>query len=295
MEDIDMNIRELQYFAALAKLKHFGKAADFCHVSQPTLSMQLKKLEQELGVELFERNNKSVTLTAAGATLAENAQTILQNIAQMRESANSLSDPLAGEIKIGIIPTLGPYLLPLCLQKINKHLPKLKTIIIESKTEDLLQSLDNHKIDAAILALPINNENYSLHKLFKEEFLFACSKQHHLAKRSQIKIDMINPDELLLLEEGHCLRGQALELCKLSSQQFSATSLETLKQLTAANLGVTILPQLACKTNNKNLVIKKISASKPHRQIAIIWRKTSARNAALTAIKSVISDVLNKK
>ena len=286
-----MNLKEIQYFVTLAEQQHFGKAAALCFVSQPTLSMQIQKLEHELGVKLFERSNKSVNITAAGKELVTQAKSILNGAAQMREQAKTLSDPLAGEIKIGIIPTLGPYLLPLCLQKINKQLPKLKTIIIEDKTDNLLKALDNHEIDAAILALPVNSDNYAVHKLFKEEFLFACSKQNPLADKKSIKIDMINPAELLLLAEGHCLRGQALELCKLSGGQFSATSLETLKELSAANLGVTILPRLACKNLNKNLVIKKISANKPHRQVAIIWRKTSSRTAALSKISEIVAEI----
>jgi LysR family transcriptional regulator, hydrogen peroxide-inducible genes activator len=286
-----MNLKEIQYFVTLAEQQHFGKAAELCFVSQPTLSMQIQKLERELGVKLFERSNKSVNITAAGKDLVTQAKSILNGVAQMREQAKTLSDPLAGEIKIGIIPTLGPYLLPLCLRKLNKQLPKLKTIIIEDKTDNLLKALDNHAIDAAILALPINSANYVVQKLFKEEFLFACSKQNPLADKKSIKIDMINPDELLLLAEGHCLRGQALELCKLSGGQFSATSLETLKELSAANLGVTILPRLACKNLNKNLVIKKISANKPHRQVAIIWRKTSSRTAALNKISEIVAEI----
>lgn len=292
-----MNIRDLQYLVALADHRHFGKAAHACFVSQPALSMQIKKLEKYLGVQLLERTNKSVMLTSPGFILAERARQILTQTNELREIAKSTHDPLSGEIKIGIIPTLAPYLLPHIFPKLSTEFPKLACYLVEEQTERLLEKLKQGKLDTAILALPIHETAFIASPLFEEEFLLALTPAHILAKRKVIKLNDLQDTPLLLLEEGHCLRDQALDICNAANAKefnnFRATSLETLRHMVATGIGVTLLPLLACKKND-GICYLPFSKPKPSRQIGMLWRATTAKTIALEEITTHIRKIMAK-
>lgn len=292
-----MNLQAIKYMAALAQYQHFGKAAQACFVSQPTLSMQIKKLEDELGVQLLERTNKSVMLTAIGATLCQHAETILQEISHMYDAAKVAKNPYGGEIKIGIIPTLAPYFLPLAVPKWQAAFPNLTYYLREEKTTQLLEKLSQGKLDAAILALPVNNGDFAMSSLGEEEFLLAVPTSHLLAKRKTIKEADLQQESLLLLEDGHCLREQALAICHTTKsveiRDFRATSLETLRHMVAAGVGITLMPKLAAR-NNDNVCYIRFSGKKPTRKLGFLWRKTTPKAALLRDIADHAKAVFGK-
>ncbi|MCD6046763.1 MAG: oxyR [Gammaproteobacteria bacterium] len=282
-----MNLRDLKYLVSLAELKHFGKAADACFISQPALSIQIKKLEKYLGVQLLERNNKSVLLTDIGQTIAEQAILVLQEADKIRELAKVAKDPFAGELKLGIIPTLSPYLLPHIMPKLSQSFPKLSFYLVEEQTQVLEEKLRQGKIDAAILATAMQETNISQHFLFEEKFLLAVPSAHPLAKQKKAKLENIQQTGLLLLEDGHCLRDQVLSFCQYSTdiekQNFRATSLETLRHMVIAGTGLTLMPELACYPHKKITYIP-LGAPQPSRQISLYWRTSSAKNILLQAL-----------
>jgi LysR family hydrogen peroxide-inducible transcriptional activator len=278
-----MNIRDLKYLVATVESEHFGQAAQACCVSQPTLSMQLKKLEDELGVQLFERTNKCVMTTPMGKILAEQAKIILGEINTLKQLATNSKDPLSGEFKLGIIPTMGPYLLPQLLSVIKKKLPKIDLIVFENKTDVLLTELRSGLLDGIILALPVDTNGLVSHDLFTENFLLALPKDHKLSKKSKVNLSDIEQEEVLLLEDGHCLREQVLETCNMISYKeksgFKATSLETLRHLVASGSGVTLLPEMAAQKTGANIILKSFSKPSPSRRVGMLWRQNSARAA----------------
>ena len=279
-----MNIRDLEYLVALSKLKHFGKAAEACFVSQPALSMQIKKLEESLGVQLLERSNKSVMLTDHGIIIAARAQQILHQIDEIKEIAKSAKDPFSGEIRIGIFPTLAPYLLPLIIPALSKAYPKLSFYLVEEQTSQLIEQLKKGKLHAAFLATPVIEKNFSHAVLFDEAFLLAVPINHHLAKLKTVSQKDLENENLLLLEQGHCMRDQALDLCHrmniTENQNFRATSLETLRQMVAAGVGITLIPKLACSPSDTIAYIP-FSSPKPIRTIGLFWRTTTSKQALL--------------
>lgn len=294
-----MNIRDLTYLVAVADFRHFGKAAEACFVSQPTLSTQLKKLEDELNVLIFERNNKQVMLTNAGKVLITQARTILREVDELKQLAKLSSDPMSGPFKIGIIPTLGPYLLPHIISPLKARFPKCEFFLVEAKTEDCLKELQEGKLDAAIMALPVAETHFHCQPLFKEDFLLAVPKAHRLSKKKSIKLSDLDDETILLLEEGHCLRDQALDICSNNNIHekvgFRATSLETLRHMVAVGSGITLLPQLAVTTNpenNKSLSITPFQSPTPKRELAMIWRKHTARKACSEAIADLIQQTI---
>src|SRR6185436_16694679 len=246
-----MNLRDLRYLVALADLRHFGRAAEACHVSQPTLSTQLKKLEDELGVQLIERAPRKVMLTPVGSDIVVRARRVLADIEQMRETARRTADPEAGSVRLGLFPTLAPYLLPHVVPRISARFPRLELLLVEEKTEALLGQLRDGRLDAAILALPLHEDWLQIEKLFEEPFLLAVPRGHALGKHANLKLAELSTQHLLLLEDGHCLRDQALAVCAMAGagekDGFRATSLETLRQMVAAGVGITLLPLLAVK------------------------------------------------
>lgn len=279
-----MTLRELEYLVALAKYRHFGRAAEACQVSQPTLSAQIKKLEDELGVALVERDSRGVLLTSYGHETATRAQKILLEIQQLKESVRQNLDPEAGTLRLGVFPTLGPYLLPHLVPPIRQHFPDLELLLIEEKSLGLQSRLRDGEIDAAFLALPVNDSQLRTEFLFEERFLLAVPTAHPLARRTSIDIGELVNHDLMLLEDGHCLRDQALEVCELAGanerSSFRATSLETLRQMVSADVGITLLPELA--TLNQSAPLSGVhmltfSDSEPSRRIAMCWRKSSAR------------------
>lgn len=286
-----MNLRDLQYLTAVADLRHFGQAAARCNISQPTLSMQLKKLEETLGVQLFERNNKQVMVTPIGEEIAQHARHILREAQEIKEIAKTAQDPLAGEFRLGAFPTLAPYFLPLAVPAIRKKLPKLKLLLLEEKTEALLERLKAGTLDAALLALPIEKDGLETTLLFNDQFLLAVPLNHPLAKRKTILQNDIAHERLLLLEDGHCLRSQALEFCHMAGaeeQEFRATSLETLRQMVAAGSGITLMPRMSMRKGD-GIVYIPFAGNAPSRSIGLVWRKTSPRKPCIEAIANGLS------
>lgn len=276
-----MNTRDLQYLVALSDHRHFGKAANACFVSQPALSMQIKKLEESLGVKLLERTNKSVLLTDIGYAIAERARIILQHVDELHQASKAAKDLYSGELKMGIIPTLAPYLLPLIMSHLASLFPKLSFYLIEEQTALLLEKLKLGKLDVAFFAYPMQTEkNFTTEFLFDEEFLLAVPQQHPLAKRKSIKQEDLQDKNLLLLEEGHCLREHALSVCQhvnaSETQNFRATSLETLRHMVAAGIGITLIPKLAQKPNDGICYIP-FTTPIPTRTIGLSWRTSSAK------------------
>ncbi|ASQ46731.1 LysR substrate-binding domain-containing protein [Legionella clemsonensis] len=292
-----MNLRDLQYFVVLAEVMHFGEAAKRCHISQPTLSMQIKKLEDELGILLFERNNKQVMLTEGGRTVLEWAQQILTKVSEMKEIARQASDPFAGELHLGVIPTLAPYLLPHVMPAIQSAFPKLRVWLIEEKTYRLVDKLANGQLGAALMAMPVSEE-FSSQILFEEPFYFASSNKVKERPKDEMQLgDLIN-QQLMLLEEGHCLREQAIAVCRLAKAEgradFTATSLETLRFMVEAGLGVTLLPALAVYDNKRGLQLTPFARPAPSRTIALYWRPGTAKIRCLKAIGEIISSKANE-
>jgi LysR family hydrogen peroxide-inducible transcriptional activator len=296
-----MNLRDLRYFVALAETRHFGKAAERSFVSQPTLSAQIKKLENYLGVQLIERQPRQVTLTETGLKILPLARSIIAESDEIVSIARNEHDPLSGKLKVALIPTLGPYLLPLVTRKLRKQLPRLKLMLYEHQTQPLLERLRGGEIDLGILALPVPLDGLEARKLFDEEFTLAVPSQHPLAKKAHVKLDDISGETLLLLEDGHCLRDQALDVCSRvdakESEDYRATSLETLRQMVAAGLGVTLLPKLATRGpfgSGHGLTVKPFARPVPSRTIGAVWRKSSSRVEAINAVCDVIAATIEE-
>jgi LysR family hydrogen peroxide-inducible transcriptional activator len=277
-----MNFRALQYFVKLAELKHFSKAAEACFVSQPTLSTQIRKLEEELGVSLVERAPRHIMLTPIGEDIAHRARHVLRDIEHIKTAARRSKNPATGTIKLGLFPTLAPYLLPHVIPVIRNKFPELKLQLAEEKTEDILKMLDQGRLDAGLLALPVDDPGLETKVLFEEPFVAAMPANHPLSDHKTICVKDLVGEELLLLEEGHCLRQQALAVCKLAGAHervdFHATSMETLRQMVATNAGVTLMPVLAVKPpipKTDNIAFRPFSSPAPSRTIVLVWRSSS--------------------
>jgi LysR family hydrogen peroxide-inducible transcriptional activator len=291
----ELKLKDLRYLVALADTKHFGRAAERSFVSQPTLSAQLKKLEEYLGVQLIERAPKRVQLTPAGEEIVGRARRILDASEEIVELAKGHRDPLAGRLKLALLPTIGPYLLPQVAPRLRKSLPRLELMLYEYQTGPMLEKLHSGEIDVGILALPVPMDGLESRELYREPFTVALPAGHKLAQRNTIRIGDLSHETLLLLEDGHCLRDQALEVCAVASmhekQDFRATSLETLRQMVAAGVGVTLLPELAARGaygNARGVAIRPFAKPVPTRTIGAIWRKTSARRAVILELAQVI-------
>jgi LysR family hydrogen peroxide-inducible transcriptional activator len=292
-----MNLRDLKYLIAIAQHRHFGKAAKECYVSQPTLSTQIKKLEDELGVILIERNNKQVLLTDVGEQIIAKSRQILKNVDEVREIAAQHKEPDAGRLTLAAIPTLAPYLLPHIVPAIYGNLPKLQIMLYELQTAVSLHRLESGELDAALLALPIDSSALKYEPLFEEPFLAAVAPDKPLAKRKQLKLMDLAGEEILLLEDGHCLRDQALDLCnKIDAREiagFRATSLETLRQMIASGIGTTLIPQLAtvCQNSTRNPISYiPFEQPRPSREIVLAYRDTYHRIPILKKIAAIIRD-----
>ena len=279
-----MNLRDLRYLVALADHKHFGRAAAASFVSQPTLSTQIRKLEDELGVSLVERAPRRVMLTPIGRDIAERARRVLAEVAQMGELARRSQDPEAGTVRLGLFPTLAPYLLPHVLPGIRTRFPRLELLLVEEKTDAILTRLRDGRLDAGLLALPVHDEQLHVEPLFEEPFVLAVPQSHPFAKRDKpLALHDLDREHLLLLEEGHCLRDQALDVCRLAGADerdgFRATSLETLRQMVAAGVGITLLPMLAVQPPvppSPDIHLLSFRGKPPSREIAMVWRRSSA-------------------
>jgi LysR family hydrogen peroxide-inducible transcriptional activator len=297
-----MNLRDLRYLVALADTRHFGHAATKSHVSQPTLSAQIKKLEDYLGAPLVERQPRNVALTAVGERVVARARRVLQDCDDIVELARAARDPLAGTLSLALIPTLGPYLLPSVTPALRKRLPKLQLMLYEYQTGPLLERLRAGEIDVGILALGVDTEGLETLALGEEPFTLAVPSAHPLAKRPTVRTDDLAGETLLLLEDGHCLRDQALEVCSRidvhESGNFRATSLETLRQMVAAGLGITLLPELATRgpfAAAKGVVVRPFGKPAPHRTLGAVWRRSTTRAAAIAAVCETIATVLGAR
>ncbi|AOH35137.1 LysR substrate-binding domain-containing protein [Luteimonas sp. JM171] len=288
-----MNLRDLYYLVALADHRHFGRAAAACFVSQPTLSTQIRKLEEELGVALVERNPRQVMLTPAGHAATERARRIVAEVEQLKEAARRDQDLESGSVRLGIFPTLAPYLLPHAVPAVRDRFPRLELLLVEEKSDVLMARLREGRLDAAILALPVEDEQLHSETLFEEDFVLAVPRGHPLAGREGLRMQDLDNERLLLLEDGHCLREQALEVCHLAGahekSEFRATSLETLRQMVAANVGLTLLPALAVKPPVAPSPDIRLLAfdEPPSRRIAMVWRRTSALDGFLRHLAGV--------
>jgi LysR family hydrogen peroxide-inducible transcriptional activator len=287
----DLKLKDLHYLVAVADTRHFGRAAERSFVSQPTLSAQLKKLEQYLGVQLIERAPKRVQLTAAGEEIVARARLILAASDEIVELARGHRDPLAGRLRLALLPTIGPYLLPTVAGKLRKSLPRLELMLYEYQTDPMLEKLHSGEIDVGILAFPVAMDGLDSRELYKEPFTVAMPAGHKLAQRSSIRVSDLAHETLLLLEDGHCLRDQALDICSGSDvhekQDFRATSLETLRQMVASGVGITLLPELAGRGaygQARGVVIRPFAKPVPTRTVGAVWRKSSARREAILAL-----------
>jgi LysR family hydrogen peroxide-inducible transcriptional activator len=280
-----MNLRDLRYLVAVAELRSFIQAADQCFISQPTLSTQIKKMEESLGVQVFERTNKKVLPTEVGDQIIASARRILIEVDTIEKLANNAQDPFSGNFRLGAIPTLSTYIFPGLVPKIKQTLPKLRLILVEEKTDALIEQLKQGKLDAALLAMPINDDHLESRILFEDEFYLALASDHPLAKRQTItQTDLFN-QQILLLDEGHCLRGQALQICQINhaeeQQDVRATGLETLRQMVKAGTGITLMPKIAIREPEEGIRYIPFDDPAPKRTIGFFWRRTSSRNQLL--------------
>ena len=290
-----MNLRDLHYVLAVADTGNFKRAADQCHVSQPTLSMQIKKLEEELGVLLFERTNKNVMVTEAGARIVESARHVTQHEKNIRDIAKNVRDPATGDFCLGAIPTLASYIFPRFVPVIGAAYPQLQLLLLEEKTETLLQRLKQGKCDAALLALPVGDPALEEKELFEDAFTLAVGAEHPLAGRKSVRVDDLSGRQLLLLDEGHCLRDQALSVCHSHGAEeekgFRTTSLETLRLMvqTHANF-MTLMPSVAVHGYEGGSVrYIPFAGAKPSRRIGLVWRKTSARAGVMSDMARLLA------
>ncbi|AGC44978.1 LysR family transcriptional regulator [Myxococcus stipitatus DSM 14675] len=289
-------LRQLQYAVAVADTLSFREAATRCHVSQPSLSAQLAQLEEALGVRLFERDRKRVLPTAAGQRLVERARRLLLEADDLQDEARRVGNPLDGTLRIGIIPTVSPYLLPALTPLLRKQYPRLTLAWVEDKTEALTRSLEAGTLDAALLALEADVGDVERDHIAKDAFFVVAPKGHPLAARSTpVSLSELRDAKVLLLDEGHCLREQALAFCtraRAHEQEFRATSLSTLAQMVAGGAGVTLLPALAIPTESRRaeLVVRPIAPPVPHRTLALVWRRSTPLAAALRQLASTLRE-----
>lgn len=297
-----MNLQELRYLVAIAEQRHFGRAAVVCNVSQPTLSSQIKKLEDELGVTLLERTNKRVALTPVGAQIVEHARRALAEAARMEAVARAARDPLVGPLKLGVIPTLAPYLMPLILKPLKQSYPGLTIELWEDQTRALVENLRDHKLDAALLATETDAPEITEIALFEEPLFAALPRNHRLAGAKKIDEEALS-DELLVLAEGHCLANQALAACGARhghahvrgglKATMQAATLETLVNLVAAGYGVTLIPALAAESLVRRGIVLVPLSGRSRRTIRLASRPGFPRAQALRAIEKVIRNAVS--
>lgn len=293
-----MNLRDLKYLIAVAETEHFGEAAARCYVSQPTLSGQIKKLEQELGVTLFERTNRSVSITPIGAEIVRHAKLILEQADVIKQLAQAQRDPLAGALRVGAIPTVSPYLIPLILLPLKHRYPQMRLVLSEEITDMLTQRLLEHQIDVAILATEAAEPELEVMPLFEEPFWLAHPRDHEIYSKEEITRRDLSRLNLLLLADGHCLTRQVMEVCRLKEAAMDnemadlrAASLETLLQLVGAGFGCTLVPALAVRgawTTDSGIIARKLDLNDAFRRVQFVYRKTFPRKQALRALAEVI-------
>ena len=292
-----MTLTELKYIVAVAHHKHFGHAAEACFVAQPTLSVAIKKLEDELGVAIFERGGTEISVTAIGAQIVTQAEHVLQQTSAIKEIAKQNKDPVAGPLRLGVIYTIGPYLLPPLVKSIIGQVPQMKLILQENLTSRLLELLRQGELDAAIMALPLPDHGHSIQSLYDEPFVVAMSSQHAWAGRAAVSAQDLKSETMLLLGSGHCFRDQVLEVCPEMSRYSSAgdgiqrtfegSSLETIRHMVASGIGITVLPAASVpdmQATDGLLRYVPFENPIPSRRVVIVWRKSFTRKGAIDAI-----------
>lgn len=294
-----MKIRDLEYLIAVHELKSFSKAAERCFVSQPTLSGQLKKLEEELGSVLMERTTRQVLFTPLGEAVVQSARQVILSVENIKSLVKSYDDPLAGELHIGLIPTVGPFLLPLIMPILATELPKLELYLYELQTETLISKLLKGELDAIILAKLDWNHPVNEIKLYKEKMRLAVSKNDDLAKsNTAVKRSVLKGRSMLMLEDGHCLRDQAMGVCfaagATEDTRFKATSMDTLLHMVATGTGITLIPELAAKNHTNGITYVNFKEPQPSREIVLLMRKNSVREPALNQLAQLIIESVKK-
>ncbi len=277
------SLKQLRYFDAVARLGHFGKAAEHCAVTQPALSMQVQELEKELGVRLVERHPKGAVLTEAGREIARRASRILTEVRDLKDCARQVGKPLAGPLNLGIIPTVAPYVLPPLLPSLREHYPDLELHVRETHTAHLKEALLDGSLDLLLLALPLDHADIETRSLFEDRFLLALPASRRVKGGMRATPDLLENDRLLLLEEGHCLRDQALAYCQLrrvdNIDTFGVSGLSTIVQMVANGMGLTLLPEISVdvETMHGQVRLMRFEEPEPKRVIGLAWRATSPR------------------
>lgn len=296
-----MTLTELKYIVAVARQKHFGHAAEACFVAQPTLSVAVKKLEDELGVVLFERGGTEISMTPLGALIVSQAERVLEQTAAIKEIAQQNKDPLAGALRLGVIYTIAPYLLPSLVRNMIEKVPQMPLVLQENFTVRLLEMLRQGELDAAIMALPFSDSGLMVQSLYDEPFVVALPKAHAWAKRKTIDAAALKNETMLLLGNGHCFRDQVLEVCpdmgRFShnssgiSRTFEGSSLETIRHMVASGIGITVLPSSSIPESTSSqgmLQYVPFSEPAPVRRVVIAWRKSFTRTAAIEAVRQAV-------
>lgn len=296
-----MTLTELKYIVALAREKHFGRAADSCFVSQPTLSVAIKKLEDELNVSLFERGSSEVSMTPVGERIVVQAQRVLEESSVIKSIAMQGMDPLAGPLRVGVIYTIGPYLLPGLVSSMIEEVPGMPLLLQETFTVRLLELLKQGEIDVAVLALPINESGFVIQPLYEEPFVVALPKHHEWASRKTIHPDELKNENMLLLGSGHCFRDQVLGVCPELSRfsqssegiqrTFEGSSLETIRHMVASGVGITVLPSSSVPNpvpKESLLTYIPLETDDTRRTVALVWRKSFSRREALDVLRNCI-------
>ncbi|AVR95476.1 hydrogen peroxide-inducible genes activator [Pseudoduganella armeniaca] len=297
-----MTLTELKYIVAVARAKHFGHAAEACFVAQPTLSVAIKKLEDELGVTLFERGGTEISVTPLGAQIVAQAERVLEQTAAIKELAKQNKDPLAGPLRLGVIYTIGPYLLPPLVKAMIEKTPQMPLILQENFTVKLLELLRQGELDAAIMALPLPDHGMAMQALYDEPFVVAMPNHHPWVERERIPAEDLKSETMLLLGNGHCFRDQVLEVCPEMARYatpgngmqrtFEGSSLETIRHMVASGIGLTVLPRASVPDMNATggmLQFRYFEEPQPSRRVVIVWRKSFTRKAAIDAVVEAVA------
>ena len=290
-------MKQLEYLVALADTRHFGRAAERCHITQSTLSAGIRDLESVLGTAVAERSNRHVLMTRIGMNIAGRAKALLREAEEVMEVARAGRAPMKGEMRLGVIPTIGPFLLPRVLPALRERFPELTVYLREEQTFPLLARLEDGEVDAALIALPCETGDLAVEDILEDEFLFACNRSHALAGAEAVPRDALEGEPLMLLEEGHCLRGHALDVCGAGNTQaraqFEASSLHTLVQMVAAGIGVTLVPRIAVEariTRGTDISLSRLAAP-ASRRIGLAWRRTSMRAEEFRLLSSTLREL----
>lgn len=288
-----MNLRDLEYIVAVGKHRSFSYAAELCHVSQPSLSTQVKKVEAELGISLFKRSRRSVEITAYGARFIERAEQILSLLEEIRDMADQAADKTEGKITIGGILTVAPYLFSYVVKSVSSHAPNVDLVLKEATTENLIKGILMREIDMAIISLPTDDNLFESVSLFEEPFYLAVADAHPFASKDTVHDEDLKGQDLILLDEGHCFRKQALDICHSTTARenavFSATSLETIRNVVSTAEGITLIPQMAIKQND-GITYLPLANKDFKREIGVIWQKSSLKRSLIARMIELLQD-----